>query len=358
MRTPNQGQEKKETSWHTVFGKVRIIEIVLTEGRRSVRPFLEKANVKPRGYSVPLQRRVVDFASDEPFNTVPKKLIEHYGISLCPEAIRKITLMHAKKMGLFLNSLPQKPNIEASQILAEADGSMIPIVEIDSESEERDLRKTREVKWREARLCHARNLDSVSAIFRATLKGVEETGDKWFLCAEEVGFGDKTQVHCIGDGARWIKDQADRVFSSQGSYLLDFYHVSEYLSSASEAIGSKTKKKWLEEQQFLLRSGDLYRVFQNLESLLYDGEGRDHQNSLYECYSYLSRRMYQLDYFGAILEDLPIGSGEIESGHRHVIQKRMKRAGMWWKEENAEDMLQLLTLRSNESWRAYWENAA
>ena len=33
---------------------------------------------------------------------------------------------------------------------------------------------------------------------------------------------------------------------------------------------------------------------------------------------------------------LPIGSGEIESAHRHLVQKRLKLAGAWWKETNAQ----------------------
>lgn len=348
-------RKKKETSWHTSFGIVTAVEVVLTEGDKSIRPFLEKAAITPRGCSLPLQRRVVDFASDVPFSTVPAKLREHYGIELCPEGVRRITLKHAKKAGVFMESLPQKPKTEAVRILAEADGSMIPIVTVDKEAKENDLRKTRKVKWREARLCHSRNVNSVTAIFRATLKGTDETGDKWFLCGVEAGFGDKTEVHCIGDGARWINDQADRVFGAQGSFLIDFYHVSGYLAKAGEEIDVENPKSWLKEQQYLLRSGNLYRVLQNLEIFLYGDKENKESGSAYECYNYLVKRVSQLDYLGAILKELPIGSGEIESGHRHVIQKRMKRAGMWWKEENAEEMLQLLTLRSNDSWRAYWD---
>lgn len=113
-------------------------------------------------------------------------------------------------------------------------------------------------------------------------------------------------------------------------------------------------KGWLREQQSLLKSGKLYRVLQNLESFIYGGQQNRIEGLAYKCYNYLVKRMLQLDYLGAILCGLPIGSGEIESGHRHVIQKRMKRAGMWWKEENAEKILQLLTLRSNDRWEDYW----
>jgi len=49
-----------------------------------------------------------------------------------------------------------------------------------------------------------------------------------------------------------------------------------------------------------------------------------------------------------------IGSGEIESGHRHVIQKRLKLAGAWWKQTNAQAMLNLRCARTNNQWSHHW----
>ena len=68
----------------------------------------------------------------------------------------------------------------------------------------------------------------------------------------------------------------------------------------------------------------------------------------------LSQRREQLDYAGARAAGLPIGSGEIESGHRHVIQQRLKLAGGWWKESNAQAMLSLRVARANQLWDPYW----
>ena len=70
----------------------------------------------------------------------------------------------------------------------------------------------------------------------------------------------------------------------------------------------------------------------------------------------MSARWEQLDYAGARAAGLPIGSGEIESGHRHVIQQRLKLAGCWWKEPNAEAMLGLRAARANQLWNAYWKH--
>ncbi|MGV3772404.1 MAG: ISKra4 family transposase, partial [Verrucomicrobiales bacterium] len=52
--------------------------------------------------------------------------------------------------------------------------------------------------------------------------------------------------------------------------------------------------------------------------------------------------------------DLPIGSGMIESGHRHVLQARLKKAGTAWLPNNADDLAQLRVLRANEQWQAFW----
>ena len=72
------------------------------------------------------------------------------------------------------------------------------------------------------------------------------------------------------------------------------------------------------------------------------------------CVRYLTNRPGQFDYQRALAADLPIGSGEIESAHRYVIQQRLKLAGAWWNEETAAHMLALRTLRANGEWHQYW----
>lgn len=66
----------------------------------------------------------------------------------------------------------------------------------------------------------------------------------------------------------------------------------------------------------------------------------------------------QLDYRKALEEDLPIGSGEVESAHRHLLQKRLKIAGAWWRLDRAEEMAQLRTMRANLRWHEFWEQKA
>jgi hypothetical protein len=69
--------------------------------------------------------------------------------------------------------------------------------------------------------------------------------------------------------------------------------------------------------------------------------------------SLLGRRN-QLNYREALANDLPIGSGEIESAHRYIAQLRLKRPGAWWRVEHAEYMFALRINRRNGEGKTYW----
>jgi hypothetical protein len=48
----------------------------------------------------------------------------------------------------------------------------------------------------------------------------------------------------------------------------------------------------------------------------------------------------------------------IESAHRHILQKRLKIPGVWWCLERAEEMAQLRALRANIRWDELWQQKA
>jgi len=59
------------------------------------------------------------------------------------------------------------------------------------------------------------------------------------------------------------------------------------------------------------------------------------------------KKIKYFDYKKAIDNGLPIGSGEIESSHRYVIQKRFKISGAWWRKENANAIINMRITRLN-----------
>ena len=47
----------------------------------------------------------------------------------------------------------------------------------------------------------------------------------------------------------------------------------------------------------------------------------------------------------------------IESGHKHVLHKKLRIAGAW-NEEKAHGIAQLRILRKNKQWDQYWNQVA
>jgi hypothetical protein len=146
-------------------------------------------------------------------------------------------------------------------------------------------------------------------------------------CANKAGFGSHTYFHSVGDGTTWIANQVYKNFGAQGNYLLDFYHVCDYLSDASTSCVDINPDGWVEEQKCLLKNSESSKVIENLIPFIEDPHIENTQAPVRACYRYLCHRSNPLDYKSAIEKGLPIGSGEIESAHRYIIQKRLKLSG-------------------------------
>jgi hypothetical protein len=304
-----------------------------------------------------LQRAIVDFAADDPFARVASKLREHYGFEIGESTIQRIALGHAQAMfesGRVSLDFPEAPG-RYKQIVAQIDGGMIPVVTPDAE--QTDKRKGKTLSWREAKISLAHAKGSRTPVYGGGIEGgVEAAGQRLFACAVRAGFGADSHVHAVGDGAPWIVGQIDDLFGEQGSYLIDFYHVCEYLSAAAKTIApdAAAGKAWMEAQKDALKTGGVEAVLSALAPHREALDVSDEQAPVRVCHRYLGARQGLLKYREALAEGLPIGSGEIESAHRYVAQKRLKLPGAWWLVEHAEYMLALRINRLNGDWEAYW----
>lgn len=315
----------------------------IKRGGAELRPFCLEAQVKHRGYSGRLQRVLTDFGAEVSFGQAVDRVREHYAIEVPVEAVRQHTLRHGKAITTLAAAAPP-----AQQLITQMDGSMIPVMQPGSGE---DARQGRRLFWREVRLCCARQHGQTTAHYGASLGSAETASWLWRATAQSAGLGEKTRVHGVGDGAPWIVDKFQENFGAQGSYLLDFYHVSEYLAAAAAVIQPKHPNRWRRRQQGRLLENKVAGVLRALQA---HREAETAEVQLVNAaYQYLHKRRDHLDYAGARRQRLPIGSGEIESGHRHVIQQRLKLAGCWWKETHAQAMLNLRVARANNRWSAY-----
>jgi Uncharacterised protein family (UPF0236) len=353
----------KKLYWHSRFGRIEVLEqrfIQFGKSARIVRPFQTAAEVHCRGYSMPLQRVITDFGADVPFGQIPKKLLEHHGVSVPISSAQGIAQTHAQLI-LDTRNLETQFRTEpgVASLITQMDGSMIPVVETspsESDTEQVDRRTTRKIGWAEARLGFSRTPEQTLPIFGATLGSVDDAGAQLLDSAIRAGLGIETFVHGVGDGAPWIATQVELQFGGSGRYLLDFYHLCDYLADASRVCAPHDPQAWMEQQKRRLKRNYFGAVLKTLKPYREPDGVPDPQAPVRAAYRYLLNRPNHLDYQGAITSELPIGSGEIESAHRYIIQIRLKRSGSWWTVENAEAMLALRVLRANQDWDAYWLN--
>ena len=318
---PKRSSTLKEVSWLTPFGRVEGIEPLLRLGRGGAefRPFCREARVKEHGYSLRLQRGRTDFGAEVSFGQAVSRVGEHNALDVPVEAVRQDPLRPGKAIATLAAADAAKP---AKQVITQMEGSMIPVMQPGSGE---DVRKGRSLFWREVRLCSARIEGQTTALYGASLGSAETAAWLWRAPAQSAGLGERTRVHGVGDGAPWIVDKFQENFGAQGRYLLDFYHLNEYLAAAAVIIKPKNPKRWRQRQQGRLLENKGSSVLRALQP------HREAESAVAQpvnaAYQYLHKRRDHLDYAAARRQDLPLGSGEIERGHRHVIQQRLKLAG-------------------------------
>jgi hypothetical protein len=312
-----------------------------------VNPFEELAGTINRGYSRRCQRLVTDFGIEESFGQAADRVKEHHGVDINVSAVRNITEKHANRAA---ELLAKEPSIgkRSKQMILEMDGEMVPLVEYKASP---DKRKTKTNLWGELRVSAVQNHHEVDWKYASSFNSTDELGDRTSVIMKSIGFYEGTLVHGVGDGAKWIYEQGERIAGSNFSYTIDQPHLCEYFTEAVKAWQEDTK----EEVQRLKRLADTGKI----DNIVHELQNRqkeypDHEG-IESCLRYIRNRPGQFEYDKIRNQELPIGSGKIESSHRSLMQKRLKKPGTWWLKDNADKMADLRTLRANKKWHLLWQ---
>jgi hypothetical protein len=300
-----------------------------------------------------LERVLTDFGCEHSFAQAAQSFQEHYGFELGASAVRATTLKHAQRARAKLQAQYQQPfrvlpAMGEEHVIAEADGTMICTVGAGPKKGNRPR------EWKEMRLVAAQAKGSTRTVYGATFESVQDTGQRWGHCARQAGWGLNSHIHAVGDGADWIRSQSREVFGIQATFLCDFFHVSEYLGAAAPCCRPAQPNSWRRTQQKRLRRGDVHKVIGALDDHLEPIGTPEEEAPVRNGHRYMTNRLDCLDYPRALALGLPIGSGMIESGHRHVLHARLKKAGAAWLHDHADQIAHLRVLRANQQWPSLW----
>lgn len=167
-----------------------------------------------------------------------------------------------------------------------------------------------------------------------------------------------TQIVTTNDGASWIQSFTD-YHAPQAIRIIDFSHMTGHLATAGKAIfgeGSPTFQQWFTRVRHQLKHKPPRETLGDLSLLLQKATTDEQQAAVEQAVFYMQSRLNMLDYPHFQACAYPIGSGSAESGHKVVVQPRLKGAGMRWAEQNLNPMLALRNLIANDRWAEGWNN--
>jgi len=142
--------------------------------------------------------------------------------------------------------------------------------------------------------------------------------------------------------------------------VLDFYHASEYVGNAAEAVFGKRRsqrEEWLSDRLHRLKhkQGAAKRLLAEMKASMDDVKGEDRREKLNDSIRYFENQHPKMGYAKQVGENLPIGSGITEAACKVLVKQRLCNSGMRWKERGASLVLSIRALVLTENrWDQFW----
>ena len=281
-----------------------------------------------------LEKRVADFAVNDPYDVAEVRWSFHYAHGVSANQFRQV----AKRLGQQIEganpyvlqaALLSPPKEAAETLYVMSDGSMVPM---------------REGKWNEVKVGiafraedHLSHLEAsrgelTRARYVAVLGGQEEFKAEMDAAIRVENAVCAKRIAWIGDGAPANWHLASTLCPT-ATQVLDWHHAVEHGMSCGKALLGEEDPglgDWKKRIEQLLMGGNIERTLSELMACLPETETELESRVLNDLVRYFRTNESRMRYAQFRREGLLIGSGIVESAHRHVIQIRMKRAGQHW----------------------------
>jgi hypothetical protein len=379
----------RTTGWtrKTLFGPVFVGDpyVYCKQCHDSDRPLHAFLGTDRETWSLVVQEAAVDLVSDESCGKAVAKLQRHHpGVEMERTSALRMLHEHGKQARGFINKKlaeaqglaelpPALRPAGTEELEVQFDGGMIPVATLEPievpDGEEPELtpvrglpKRHRNCRWEEAKVGLVQKPQEVDRLYSVLpTSELDQSFDDLFSLACMKGWSEQTQVRGIADGARHIRPRMESVFNTGDfRFILDRPHCKEHLSSAGEALEPMTgvpAQTWAGEALEKLEAGGSAVVVSELERA-WEASGPDEESrndTLRLEAAYFSRNQDAVAYASYRDQGWSTASSEVESGHRHVVQARVKISGAWWHPDHVDDILALRMLKANGWWDEYWQ---
>jgi len=346
-----------------------------------------------KGCTPGLESKVARQAALCPSLQAARQELERDGIKMDIKAVRRITnqcgegMLQLRKHELLLwreGRLPAGCELAGKRVSVQLDGgrsrirgllreaSRLPeatgVDGLPTEDRPGRSRKRRRKKfdadWREPKLLtifvhdeNGRMVEHSQATVEGTFQGPDAVAELTAVHLHRLGAAQAESITFVADGGVWIWNRIPMIvqlakLEHVAIYeVLDCYHAAHHISGALAALGLDVKERLplYREHRTLLRNGQWRRVVEELTELAAD-ESADSKTWTEIAYLRKHGEAGRLKYPSFRRLGLPLGSGAIESNIRRVINLRLKGNSIYWREENAEAMLQIRAQILTDRW--------
>lgn len=345
-----------EITYSVIFGVLTLSSVYLWKPGMGRRP-LREMGLTHQGRSLTVEKALASFGSEESFAQAAERFREHYGWSVDKSTVWRVTERVAQETERYgqqrLNEAPQ--TVPQAELLIELDGceirtgTLIPCTEAAVGEKPKKQRVTR---WREVRMGLVRPLGAASKQYVGGMLDYPSIVGQLRAAASQQGMTNQTRIVAVADGGQGLKEELESQFYPL-QFILDRPHLKSHLTETAEAVvpPSLPPRQWVEETLHTIDQGQVRAVIRKLDG----EENRQPVERRGRLLGYL-RRFADCVHYDAFREKgWPIGSGEVESSHRSIPQKRLKLPGAWWHPNSINPMMALRVVRANGWWDEFWQ---
>jgi len=282
-------------------------------------------------------------------------------VEVSKSSMRDVTMRHGhvaaaliREEVVHLETTAPTPSAQPEQVVMCTDGAMVQL----TSGEWREVKTVTfgefRPHWDAKRGKVVTKTDNISYFSRA--ENADTFGRSALVEWHRRGGENAHTVVAVQDGALWIQSFID-YHCPQATRVIDFAHAQEYVAKVGRAIhGAETDafQQWYARMSKQLGRQPPRRTINDLRLLQRQHPDHPEMETIELAIRYLEKRLPMIDYPHFRRRQIPIGSGNVESGHKVVMQQRMKQAGMRWAEENLNPMLALRVALCNQTWNANW----
>ena len=342
----------------TVCGPVQVRRRVFycRRCRQTRVPLDERLGIEGSGLTPGLMRLLCRVALELPYEQSQALLSDTLGFTPCSaREAERVVQCHGERLeqqqeAVGSGKLCRSAHASKPRYCLAIDGTMIP--GLVNEEQHR-------VEWHEVKVATLFDPRQIEASFYvAGREDADRFGERLWRTLQDRQIPPEKLGLIVADGAPWIWNLA-ALHYPQVPQLLDFYHAAEHLHATATAIWKgATAESWWQRRLDQLREGRIETFFTSLRRLAQTPYTTDPETSPARLLQYFQDNRPRLRYRWARDQNLPIGSGAVESAARHIVQQRLKQSGMRWSDPGAQAVLNLRTCHRNGDFEQYWENYA